>query len=75
MRITSRPELTSAVARIRTAREVVVASLARLPSDAVLDLARLVLSAAEYEQLRQAMPAGRDHGRPCVATLEGYRPP
>lgn len=59
MRIISRTGLTATVARIRTPLEVVVAIPAGLPSSVVLDLARLVLSGGEYEQLRSAMQRQR----------------
>jgi hypothetical protein len=58
MRIIRRTGLKAAVVRIKTSREVVVAIPTTLPRTAMLDLARLVLSGGEYEQLCQAVRAG-----------------
>jgi hypothetical protein len=60
MRIIRRAGLKAAVVRINTRREVVVAIPARLPPTAVLDLARLVLSDGEYEQLCTEVRPGPD---------------
>jgi hypothetical protein len=62
MRIIRRTSLNAAVVRISTPREVVVAIPTKLPDTAVLDLARLVLSDGEYEQLCETMRVGSDAG-------------
>jgi hypothetical protein len=66
MRIVRRSGLTSAVVRVRTSREVVVAIPAHLPAAKVLALARLVLSRGEYEQLRRALQPARDRTNPMT---------
>jgi hypothetical protein len=63
MRIIRRTGLKAAVVRINTPREVVVAIPTTLPRTTVLNLARLVLSGGEYEQLCQAVPAGPHSAR------------
>lgn len=63
MRILCRTGLTAAVVRISTEYEVVVAIPSHLSRAAVLDLARVVLSCDEYEQLSRAVVAGHGFAR------------
>ena len=63
MRILRRNGLTAAVVRISTPHEVVVAIPSRLPRAVVLDLARVVLSCDEYEQLSKDVRTGPGSAR------------
>jgi hypothetical protein len=63
VRILRRNGLTAAVVRISTPHEVVVAIPSHLPRAAVLDLARVVLSCDEYEQLSKAVATGPGSAR------------
>lgn len=63
-----------AVVRVQTRSDVIVAIPDRLPGHHVLDLASLVLTAGEYEELRNAIESAPDAGpEPLPAAVKPSR--